>query len=150
MFGDELRYRFGGELHRDFHASILDGYNYIRETYGEAAIREVMGNFARGVHRSMHEKLQKGDASELVEFWRYYFGREGGDFSVEESSEGVVLTVRACPALSYLKNRDVVGGNGLCAATRLFNEELVKGTPFALEMCCDGMSCKQVLKARKG
>lgn len=155
MFEDGLRYRFGGELHRDFHASILDGYNYIRDTYGEAAIREVMGNFARGVHRSMHEKLAKGDASELLEFWRYYVGREGasgrGAFTVEETPEGgAVLTVSRCPALAYLKQREVAGGEGLCAATRMFNEELVKGTPFVLEMTCDGQSCRQVLtKERK-
>ena len=30
-----LRYRSGGELHRDFHASILDGANYVRDNYGD-------------------------------------------------------------------------------------------------------------------
>jgi len=147
MFQDDLRYRFGGELHRDFHASILDGYNYVKDTYGEEAVREVMGNFARGVHRSMHEKLAKGDSSELVEFWRYYIGREGGDFSVEKTADGgAVLTVRKCPALEYLEKRGVAGGEGLCAATRLFNEELAKGTPFVIETTCDGKSCRQTLK----
>ncbi len=147
FFQDDLRYRFGGELHRDFHASILDGYNYVKDTYGEAAIREVMGNFARGVHRSMHEKLVRGDSSELVEFWRYYFGREGGDFTVTERADGgAALTVRKCPALAYLEKRGIAGGEGLCAATRLFNEELVRGTPFRMETVCDGKSCRQELK----
>lgn len=36
---DGLRYRSGGELHRDFHASILDGVNYVRGNYGEEALR---------------------------------------------------------------------------------------------------------------
>lgn len=146
MFGDELRYRFGGGLHRDFHASILDGYNYVRDTYGEAAVREVMGSFARGVHRSMHGKLARGDTSELAEFWRYYLGREGGDFSVEEDDAGVTLTVRRCPALAYLEKRQVAGGEGLCAATRLFNEELAKGTPFTAETRCDGGTCRQAFR----
>lgn len=146
---DELRYRFGGELHRDFHASVLDGYNYVRETYGESAIREVVGNFARGVHRSMHEKLVWGDTSELAEFWRYYFGREGGEFAIEESPAGVTLTVRACPALAHLKARKVEGGEGLCAVTRLFNEELARGTPFEVETICDGVSCRQVFRNRQ-
>ena len=143
---DDLRYRFGGELHKDFHASILDGYNYVKDTYGEAAIREVMGQFARAVHRSMHEKLAAGDPSELLEFWRYYLGREGGDFSVEEDDAGVTLTVRRCPALAYLEKRQVAGGEGLCAATRLFNEELAKGTPFTAETRCDGGTCRQVFR----
>ena len=147
--GDGLRYRFGGELHRDFHASILDGYNYVKDTYGDGAIREVMGCFARCVHRSMHEKLARGDASELLEYWRYYLGREGGDFSVDETADGgAVLTVRKCPALAHLESRKIAGGEGLCAATRMFNEELTRGTPFVLETYCDGQSCRQVLKNR--
>ena len=35
-----LRYKSEGELHRDFHASILDGANYVRDNYGEDALRE--------------------------------------------------------------------------------------------------------------
>ena len=150
LFESGLRYRSGGELHRDFHASFLDGYDYVRENYGEDAIREVMGSFARETYRSMHEKLKAGDGSELVEWWRYYQDREGGASSVSESADGATLEVRDCPARAHLKMRGIGGGERLCAATRLFNEELTRGTPFAIEMTsCGACGCRQRL-VRKG
>ncbi len=149
-----LRYRFGGNLHRDFHASILDGYNYVKDNFGMDAAREVIGNMARGVHRQMHEKLKAGDASELVEYWRYYMAREGdGDcFALAETPDGdVVLDVKSCPARAHLAKRGVSGGEGLCELTRLFNEELVKDTPFTLDtaVAADG-SCRQTLRRKGG
>lgn len=152
-FRDALSYRFGGNLHRDFHASTLDGYNYIKDTFGMEGVREVLGNFARGVQRSMHEKLKRGDASELLEHWRYYMDREGGEecYALSETADGdAVLEVRACPARAYLKNRDVAGGEGLCELTRIFNEELTAGTPFRLEtVVTEDGTCRQIL-SRKG
>jgi predicted ArsR family transcriptional regulator len=149
-FEDPLRYRYGGELHRDFHASILDGYNYVKDNYGEEGIRQVMERFACGVHRTMHEKLVRGDTSELLEYWRYYLAREGADFSLEETADGgAELTVRRCPAHAHLEKRGIPGAEGLCAATRLFNEELVKCTPFVLETAASGDGgCRQILRRK--
>ena len=154
IFKDDLRYRFGGNLHRDFHASILDGYNYVKDNYGMDAAREVLGNVARGVQRQMHEKLKDGDASELVEHWRYYMEREGGVgcFDLSETPDGgAVFRVKACPARAHLAKRGIAGGEGLCELTCIFNEELVKGTPFSLEtaVLADG-SCVQTLKRKCG
>jgi len=148
LFRDDLRYRSGGELHRDFHASILDGYNYVRDNYGEEAIREVVAAFARGVYRTMHEKLAAGDPSELLEYWRYYMSREGGDFTIEETANGAVFSVRGCPALGHLQARKVDGGAGLCALTRLFNEELTRDTPYEIVQSCVNGVCRQTLRKR--
>ena len=78
-----LRYACKGELHKDFHASILDGVNYLIDNFGEAAAREVLENTGTKVYRQMHEKLVKGDTSELLEWWRYYLKREEGDFTLD-------------------------------------------------------------------
>lgn len=154
LFGGDLRYRFSGNLHRDFHASILDGYNYVKDNFGMEAAREVLGSVARGVHRQMHVKLRNGDSSELVEYWRYYTEREGGAgcFSLSVAPDGgATFEVKACPARAHLAKRGVKGGEGLCELTRIFNEELAKGTPFTLEtaVSADG-SCRQTLKRKGG
>ena len=127
-----LRYASGGELHRDFHASILDGANYVRENYGEAALREVIFNTGTKVYRTLHEKLVAGDPSELIAWWRYYLDREGSDYTLAETADGAVLTVRDCAALKHLENRKIPGGKGLCAATRLLNEAFCSGSPYEI------------------
>ena len=147
-----MRYVHTGELHRDFHASTLDGVSYLLDNYGEAAAREVLTKTGVEVYRQMHEKLVKGDTSELLEYWRHYLGREGGVFELDERPDGTAtLTVRDCPALRHLQRRGIPGGKRTCWATRVLNEAFCKGSPFeiALEET-GGFSCRQALRRRGG
>lgn len=148
--GNGLRYACKGELHKDFHASILDGVNYLIDNYGEDAAREVLTTTAHQVYRTMHEKLVRGDSSELIEWWRYYLDREQGDYRLDERVDGsAVLTVAACPALAHLKKRGIEGGRRTCWATRVLNDALCQGSPFEIvteESGEDG--CRQVLRRK--
>jgi hypothetical protein len=142
-----LRYASGGELHRDFHASILDGANYLLDNYGEEALREVLFKTGTEVYKTLHEKLVAGDPSELLAWWRYYLDREGADYTLEETDDGVVLTVADCPALKHLENRGVPGGKGLCMATRILNEAFCSNSPYEIVLEETGdRSCRQILR----
>jgi len=145
-----LRYACKGELHKDFHASVLDGINYLVDNYGEGAAREVLKATAQQVYRTMHKKLVAGDDTELVEWWRYYMEREQGEYSIEDRGAGeVVLSVSKCPALAHLKRRGIPGGRRSCWATRIFNEALCEGSPFELALEETGeCGCRQVLRRR--
>ena len=144
-----LRYRSGGELHRDFHASILDGANYVRDNYGEEALREVLFETGTKVYKTLHEKLVAGDPSELIAWWRYYLDREGSAYTLEETADGAILTVSDCAALKHLENRNIPGGKGLCAATRILNEAFCSGSPYEIVLEETGeRSCCQVLRRR--
>lgn len=148
--GAGQRYVCTGELHRDFHASILDGVNYLLDNYGEAAAREVLAKTGLEVYRQMHEKLVRGDASELLEYWRYYLRREGGEFELEEKPDGTAtLTVRDCPSLRHLEKRGIAGGRRTCWATRVLNEAFCADSPFEIVLEETGdFSCRQVLRRK--
>ncbi len=144
-----LRYESGGELHRDFHASILDGVNYVRDNYGDGALREVLFETGTKVYKTLHEKLVAGDPSELIAWWRYYMDREGADYTLEETDGGAALTVRDCPALKHLENRKIEGGKMLCAATRILNEAFCSNSPYEIILDETGdCSCRQILRRR--
>ena len=128
-----MRYVCKGEVHKDFHASFLDGVNYLVDNYGEDAAKAVLEKTGTEVYRQMHRKLVAGDTSELLEWWRYYLGREGGKFSLDEKPDGTVtLTVNECPALCHLAKRGIQGGKRTCWATRILNDALCKGSPFEI------------------
>ena len=147
--GRGLRYACKGELHRDFHASILDGVNYLLDNYGEAAAREVLSVTAREVYRTMREKLSRGASSELVEWWRYYLEREGGVYRLEEGSDGsAVLSVDGGPALAHLEKRGISGGRRVCWATRVLNEALAADSPFRLVLEETDGGCRQRLSRK--
>ena len=148
--GSTLRYESGGELHRDFHASILDGANYVRDNYGEEVLREVLFETGTKVYKTMHEKLVAGDPSELLAWWRYYLDREGSSYTLEETADGAALTVSDCAALRHLERRGIPGGRGLCAATRILNEALCSGSPYEIALDeTDGFACRQVLRRKR-
>lgn len=146
----KLRYACKGEVHRDFHASSLDGINYLLDNYGEASVRRVLTNTGTKVFRQMHEKLVKGDTSELIAWWRYYMDREGGTYEIRENQDGTaVLTVRECPALKHLKARKVPGGERTCWATDILNAAFCKDSPFEVVLERTGdCSCRQTLRRR--
>ena len=147
-----MRYVCKGELHKDFHASILDGVNYLIDNYGEAAAREVLEKTGTEVYRQMHAKLVKGDTSELLEYWRYYLGREQGKFALEENADGTAtLTVREGPSLRHLEKRGISGGKRTCWATRILNEAFCKDSPFEIVLEETGdFSCRQILRRKGG
>ena len=148
--GGKLRYASGGEVHRDFHASVLDGVDYVRDNYGESALREVLFNVGTKVYKTLHEKLVAGDISELVEWWRYYMDRENAEYTLELSADGAVLTVSDCPALRHLEARGIPGGRRLCAATRILNEAFCSGSPYEIVVEeTGGRSCRQELRRVK-
>ena len=145
-----LRYACTGEVHKDFHASFLDGVNYLIDNYGEAAAREVLERTGTDVYRQMHRKLVAGDTSELLAFWRYYLDRESGEYALDARADGTAtLTVRACPALKHLEKRGIPGGKRTCWATRVLNDALCKDSPFEIVLEETGdHSCRQVLRRR--
>lgn len=146
-----MRYVCKGEVHRDFHASFLDGVNYLVDHFGEAAAREVLGRTATGVYRTMHEALKAGDPAEFLEWWRYYLEREGGDWRLTETTDGAELVVSRCPALAHLRERGVPGGRRSCWATDVFNAALCRDTPFEIVLEQTGeLACRQILRRRNG
>ena len=146
-----MRYKCTGEVHRDFHASVLDGVNYLADNFGEDAARRVLVRTAKEVYRTMHEALVAGDASELLEWWRYYLDREGGGYVLEETPGGAVLTVTACPAQKHLAARGIPGGKRTCWATSVLNAALCEGSPFEIVLEETGdFSCRQTLRRKGG
>lgn len=144
-----MRYKCTGEVHRDFHASVLDGVNYLLDNFGEADTRKVLEKTASGVYRTMHEALVAGDKTELLEWWRYYLDREGGAYALEETADGAVLTVSVCPAQAHLGKRGIAGGRRTCWATRVLNEALCEGSPFEILVEETGdASCRQTLRRK--
>ena len=145
-----LRYRSTGEVHKDFHGLTCATLHYLIDNYGEEAMREVLKNTAQKVYKTMHEALQKGDTAELEEDWSYSLTRECGKFAIETlPAGGVKLTVSECPALRHLVKLEQQPDHLMCEATRIFDEALAEGSPFAVEVLSTGeFSCEQILRRK--
>lgn len=140
----KMRYRSEGEVHKDFHGLTCATLHYLIDHYGQESVVEILTNTAQKVYTTIHEAVQRGDFSELAEFWSYYLEREGGEFAVEKLTDGIRLTVKDCPALRHLVKLEQEPDPILCDATRIFNEALAEGSPYAATMEKTGtFSCVQ-------
>jgi hypothetical protein len=125
-----MRYRETGELHRDFHGALNTTVEYIAKRHGRSALREIFFNVGQKVHRSIHEGLKRGDASELIGHWNYFFTREGGDFKISSDENKVVMEVRKCPAVAHLLKLGLKPSKFFCCQTIDVNEAMCEGTPW--------------------
>ncbi len=139
-----MRYRDEGALHLDFYRTLNATIRFLSENYGRDFLRETFIRTARCVYRSIYESLKRGCAEELVEHWEYYLGREGGEFSIKHAEDGIVFTVKKCPAVSYLQDRGIDVHSDFCMQTVEINRALSDGTPFFIETEVTGQaSCVQ-------
>ena len=145
-----MRYRETGQVHMDFHRTTNGTVGYLREKYGEEFLDETFRRTARDVYRSIHEDLKRGDASQLVEHWTYYFSREGGAYRLEQDARVTRFVVERCPAIAYLKSRGIEIDPAFCRQTVVINSALAEETPFLIDTeVLGGGRCVQTIRRRE-
>lgn len=145
-----MRYKDTGNLHMDFHGAVNTTINYIVTNFGMDAVRKIFFNTGRDVYKSIREKLAKGDTSELLEHWNYYFSREKGKFRVVHEKEKVLLYVDECPAVRHVKKLGLEISSYFCEQTDYTNKGICNGTDFEITTVKTGeCSCLQTLRRRK-
>jgi hypothetical protein len=144
-----MRYQETGELHKDFHGAVNCTVKYICDNFGPEALHQIFFNTGHDVYRNIREHLARGDSSELVKFWEYFFDREKAGFSIEQYSEKTVLTVHKCPAVEHIKKLGMKPHPEFCAQTEYMNTGICDGTPYKIitEKTADS-SCIQTLKRK--
>ena len=145
-----LRYQENNELHMDFHGTTNTTLNYIAENYGVEALKMILRKTGREVYKSIHDKLAKGDASELIEHLNWFFNREKGRYNLSVSQNEIVLEVLECPAIRHLRKLGLEPSEHVCLQTECVNEGMCENTPWksSLKVISEG-HCIQTFKKGK-
>ena len=145
-----LRYQENNELHRDFHGTTNTTLDYIVEHYGLDALREILRRTGHDVYKSIREKLEKGDASELVEHLNWFYHREGAPYQLTVTEDEIRFEVFECPAHRHLKALGLPVSQHSCLQTSEVNAGMCEGTRWesSLEKVGDD-HCVQIFRRRK-
>ncbi len=127
-----MRYKDTGNLHLDFHRTTNGTIAYLRKTYGEAFLDDIIRNTARDVYKAIRADLMAGNPEHLIEHWIYYLEREGGAFTVERRDDETRVEVTRCPAAATLKAHGISLDEAFRHQTTVLNEALAEGTPFEI------------------
>ena len=142
-----LRYQEDNELHRDFHGCTNLSIDYISKHYGVEALKMILRKTGHDVYRSIREKLQKGDASELIEYLNWFFYREQGKYTLKVDENEIIFEVHECPAVRHMKKLGLPISEHFCLQTSEVNAGMCEGTPWKSEVKLTGEGkCIQIFR----
>jgi hypothetical protein len=121
-------------LHKDFHAGLSGGMDYLKEQYGEQAVREYLRGFTLSFYAPLRERLKTEGLQALKEHFQRIYEIEGGEAEFELTEDELVIRVEACPAVKHMKERGYKVSNLFHETTRVVNEALCEGTSFRADL----------------
>lgn len=141
--------------HGDFYFAINATFYHFTELGGEEALLAYWQALGREYLKPLAERFQAGGLAEIEVYYRDYFAAEpGGDVAVERSGGTVLLDVRECPAIAWLRHSKAAAEHPpvhplYCQHCRVVNSAMLEGTPFEFEMEGGGGSCRQFFHLRE-
>ena len=144
-----MRYRETGNLHLEFHRSLNNTLMYLRTRYGQEFVDGLFHKMAKDVYRSIREDLLKGDPTQLVEHWSYFFNREGAKITIDRDGDTIRMAVDRCPAVQTVMEHERVDP-ALCRGTKILNDALAEDSPFLIDTEVLGNGrCIQTIRRRE-
>ena len=121
-------------LHKDFHGALSRGLDYLREHYGEDAVRQYLHEFTLRYYAPLRQEILSRGLDALEDHFRAMYEREGGSFRIRRTPDELVLEVDACPAVTHMRSAGYTVSPLFVETTRTVNETLCEGSPFAAEL----------------
>jgi len=121
-------------LHKDFHGSLSIGIEYLDQHYGAEAVRQFLRQFASAFYAALTEDLRQRGLIALKEYFERIYQLEGGKIKIDFSKDELVITVKACPAVTHMRKNGYHVARLFYETTKTVNETICGETPFAAEM----------------
>lgn len=121
-------------LHKDFHGALSTGLEYLHERFGEESVREYLRQFTKAFYAPLIEKLKTGGLGVLKEFFEKKYAIEGGEAEFVPSNDELLIRVKACPAVTHMREHGYPVARLFHETTKTVNESLCEGTPYAAEL----------------
>jgi hypothetical protein len=121
-------------LHKDFHGALSVGLIYVQEHFGDDAVREYLRDFATAFYSPLTASIRERGLIALKEHFEKIYNLEGGDVSIRYANDELVIDVKACPAVTHMREHNYLVSPLFHETTRTVNEVICDGTPVAFEM----------------
>lgn len=121
-------------LHQDFHGCLSVGLEYLRENFGEDAVRNYLKVFTQRYYAPMIEEIKQKGLIVLKEYFEEMYQAEGGKVKIDFTPDELVLHIEACPAVIHMRENSYPVSSMWSETSKTVNETLCEGTPFAAEL----------------
>ena len=121
-------------LHKDFHAALSVGIEYLHKNYGEQAVRDYLREFANTFYAPLKEALKQYGLVAVKEHYEKIYKIEGGKVDITFSKDEFVLKVEACPAVVHMRQNGYIVADLFHETTKAVNEAICEGSDFVFEL----------------
>ena len=140
-------------FHREFHNHINVGIDYLYKKYGPEKVVDYLETFTRHFYGPLIERMKAEGLSPFREHLEKIYEIEGalGDLHIEESEEGMKVSVYRCPGVTYIHETGHTVSEVYPETSRVVYKTLAEDTGFTYEMrSYDEETGKAVHLFRKG
>jgi len=119
-----------------FHNILNLGLEYLRENYGDEAVREYLTQYANAFYVPLKQHIDQYGLTAIKEYFqRVYEAEEFADaISFSESSEELIIQISRCPAVTFLRENGKDISPIFIETTRVIGEALCEGSSFAYSL----------------
>jgi len=137
-------------VHRDFHAALSAGIEYLDQHYGADAVREFLWGFAKSYYAPLNRSLRHRGLSALREHIREAYRREEADVVLRGSDEELWVEVAACPAVTHIRSSGYPVARLFAETLRSVYKAVCDGTPYAFELIeYDDATGRSIMRFRR-
>lgn len=117
-------------FHPDFHGTMNIGIAWLREQYGEEAVRDYIRQFVRSYLAPLRQAVQKHGLAPLRTYWEGIYAQEGGDARFSGDAEHLVIETSWCPARQTLDRIGIPVDPLFFETTRTLNQAICEDSDF--------------------
>ena len=121
-------------LHRDFHAGLSIGIDYLQRRHGADAVREYLRDFARAYYKPLTKALQKRGLIAMRDHLRRIYKIEKGLVHFRLSRNSLEVEISSCPAVTHMRAHNFKVSPLFHETHRSLYSAICEGTPFAFEL----------------
>jgi len=122
-------------LHKDFHGALSVGLDYLRDQYGEQAVRDYLRQFARRFYAPLTEQLKQRGLPALKEHFESVYRDEEGDVRFTLNDDELIVDVAACPAVMHMRASGYAVSPLFHETSATVNRAICEETDFDAELC---------------
>ena len=122
-------------LHKDFHGALSAGIDYLESHFGQQAVRDYLGQFAKAFYAPLTEDIRRRGLVALQEHLSAIYELEGASPRFQSTFDELLVEVDACPAVAHMRQHGYSVAKLFVETERTVNQAICEGTPFAARTC---------------
>ena len=123
-------------LHREFHRDMAGGMQYVLMHYGEEGLREYLTQFALAFHKPLLANIKQDGLAAMASYLTWLYAEEEAEDALEmtQTEDTLDVTIHYCPAVKYLKTRNIVPHESFERGTSVVYDAIAKESGLGFEM----------------